>query len=138
MKQLDPCAFSGSDVRDHAAPTRYSTWTTGRGLIMEAPMKRTLVLAIALAVCPAGAWADDFADCNSGKADLAISGCSKLIDLKGLTKNDRAAAYTNRGLALAKKGNVDAAIADYTKAIAIDPNLAWAYYSRGEAYDPKR
>ena len=54
-----------------------------------------------------------------------------------LPADDIAAAYTNRGLALAKKGNVDAAIADYTKAIAIDPNLAWAYYSRGEAYIQK-
>ena len=96
-------------------------------------MKRSLVLAIALAVCPAGAWADDVADCNSGKADLAISGCSKLIDSKGLTKKDRAAAYYSRGIAYQLKGDLEAAIADYAKAIALNPKDALAYNNRAVA-----
>lgn len=41
--------------------------------------------------------------------------------------------YTNRGVARQIKGDVDGAIADYTKAIEIDPRLAPAYNNRGNA-----
>ena len=37
------------------------------------------------------------------------------------------------GLAKAKSGDIQGAIADYTKAIEIYPSYAWAYYTRGNA-----
>ena len=43
--------------------------------------------------------------------------------------------YFQRGIAHGELGNYDAAIADYTKAIEISPNLSQAYNNRGNAYD---
>ena len=42
-----------------------------------------------------------------------------------------AIAHANRGAANSCKGNHDAAIADYTDAILLDPGFANAYYNRG-------
>lgn len=43
-------------------------------------------------------------------------------------------AYINRGAAYAKKGQHDLAISEFTKAIAINPRHADAYYNRAVAY----
>ncbi len=48
---------------------------------------------------------------------------------------DFAPNYAFRGAALARKGQLDLAVADYNKAIALNPNYAWAYYLRGEAHE---
>ena len=42
--------------------------------------------------------------------------------------------YYNRGLAHSKKGEVELAIADYTKAIELKPDYTDAYYNRGGAF----
>lgn len=44
-----------------------------------------------------------------------------------------AADYVKSGFALEEKGDLDGAIADYTKAIEIDPRYARAYDNRGSA-----
>jgi len=49
----------------------------------------------------------------------------------------RAEAYLNRGVAYAKKGDLDRAIADFTKAIELRPGLAKVYINRGKAHDVK-
>jgi tetratricopeptide (TPR) repeat protein len=46
--------------------------------------------------------------------------------------------YLYRGNAYEKKGNLDRAIADYSKVIEIDPKYAPAYAKRGAAYEKKR
>lgn len=43
--------------------------------------------------------------------------------------------YFNRGLAHAKAGSRDKAIADYTEAISRKPDLAIAYYNRGYEHE---
>ena len=45
-----------------------------------------------------------------------------------------AQTYYNRGLAHSKKGELELAIANYTKAIEIEPDYADAYYNRGGAW----
>ena len=45
-----------------------------------------------------------------------------------------AAAYYNRGVAYARKGQYDQAISDFTKALEINSRLAKAYNNRGGAY----
>lgn len=45
--------------------------------------------------------------------------------------------YVNRGIARSKKGDLDGAIADYDKAIALKPDYAYAYNNRGNARGKK-
>ena len=51
-------------------------------------------------------------------------------------KHNQACAdtYYQRGLVHAQNGELDKAIEDYTKAIALKPNYADAYYNRGGAF----
>jgi tetratricopeptide (TPR) repeat protein len=42
--------------------------------------------------------------------------------------------YNNRGLAYADQGNLARALADYSKAIELNPNFAAAYFNRGALY----
>jgi tetratricopeptide (TPR) repeat protein len=55
---------------------------------------------------------------------LTVAGCAEM----------EANSYFNRALTYGKKGQHDQAIADYTKAIEINPGHAMAYYNRGRAY----
>ena len=49
--------------------------------------------------------------------------------------SDFAKAYYNRGLAKVALGDYNGAIADFDRALALDPDHAEAYKSRGVAYD---
>lgn len=46
-------------------------------------------------------------------------------------------AYANRGIVHRHKGDYDRAIADYSKAIELNPQYADAYYNRAIAYQHK-
>jgi tetratricopeptide (TPR) repeat protein len=48
---------------------------------------------------------------------------------------DSASFYFNRGVGLYLKGQLDLAIADFSKALEIDPRMTQAYNNRGSAYD---
>ena len=61
----------------------------------------------------------------------SISAYDRAISLKP----DLVEAYTNRGVAKAALGQLDAAIADYDEAIRLKPDYADAYYKRGNAKD---
>ena len=47
---------------------------------------------------------------------------------------ERAAAYNNRGLARKERGDLDGALADFEKAVALNPNDAATYANRGLAH----
>jgi tetratricopeptide (TPR) repeat protein len=49
-------------------------------------------------------------------------------------KSEDAAAYISRGVSCFKKGQIEDAIADFDKAIGLDPEKAVAYFARGSAY----
>ena len=102
-------------------------------------MKRLLVVALVLALSATGAWADRYSDCDqSADPDRRIRGCTQVIERgERESSENRSFAYTNRGNAYDDKGEVDRAIADYTKAIALDPNYAFAYNNRGLTYEKK-
>jgi len=100
-------------------------------------MIRPLMVALVLALCATGAWADPYSRGNDylrkGEYDRAIANYTKAI---ALDPND-AYAYNNRGLAYRKKGEHGRAITDYDKAIALNPNYFFAYYNRGNAHKKK-
>jgi hypothetical protein len=58
---------------------------------------------------------------------MVLSGC-------GPSAQTQAIEHYNKGNALYDEGNYDGAIAEYNKAIELDPNYERAYYNRGLAY----
>jgi tetratricopeptide (TPR) repeat protein len=96
------------------------------------------------------AHAGPFEDCNSGadfdflhkwsieEEDRIFKGCNEFIKQAAGDTRKLPIAYTNRGNA--QRGTFfgpsreDLAIADYTKAIEIDPKHAEAYYRRGNVF----
>jgi lipoprotein NlpI len=69
--------------------------------------------------------------------DLRISGCTASIQSGRWSGRGLAWAFNNRGLAYAKNGQYDRAIADYDQAIRLNPQDANAFNNRGVAYDDK-
>ncbi len=111
-------------------------------------MWRLLIgLALALiALPPQHAWAQDRGPCwySNASPDLVIAGCTDLIK-SGRSPSgpentfEISSDYAQRGDAYEKKHLYDRAIADYTQAIALEPNFdnyynsrAWAYHLKGE------
>lgn len=102
---------------------------------------RVIPLALALAtlvVLPAQGFADPVDDCNSNTPDYIIDGCTKLIDGEKTSDDAKAIAYFNRANALDDRGDVDAAIADYTASIKLKGDYVDTYLNRGLSYAKKK
>jgi len=85
-------------------------------------------------VWASSAFANDEQDCFQGQEpQLRIKGCSDIIQ----RAPDDATAYLNRAFAYGLAGEIENAIADYSKAIALAPSTAGAYANRGHAYASK-
>ncbi|MCJ7664952.1 MAG: tetratricopeptide repeat protein [Desulfobacterales bacterium] len=111
-------------------------------------MKKILVMAIlslSLMVClTSPAWAGGLDDYKAGQAtaqkrnyDEAIRLFTKAIASGELSQENVSDTYNNRGNAWYAKGDYDKAIADYTKALEINPRgfMSQFYYSgRGFAW----
>ena len=93
------------------------------------------LFALVSACFPPAGRADDRADCGNSNPDLAISGCSAIIDAGKETKENIAVAYRLRGIAYGKKGDDDRAIEDFDKIIALYPKNANSYFKRALAYE---
>ncbi len=114
----------------------------GKGLLRR-PLFCLAVLAGALA---ASAPPDPAKLCAAGEPDAAIAACSTIIGKDGPDHEALAAAFFDRALArhhrsrqrMAIRGGDKAAardlrgaLADYSRAIRLDPGLAVAYVNRG-------
>src|SRR5882672_10226605 len=90
------------------------------GVAWMKSMRRQLLLTlVALALAASPVLAGDEQDCfQSQEPQLRIKACSGIIQR---APND-ATAYHNRAVAHGLTGDVDSAIADYTKVIEIAPN----------------
>jgi len=90
----------------------------------------------------AAAYADDIDDCNyHSNHARAIEACTTLIDAGKLNRRNLISAYKNRATANTEERFYDAAIADYTRAIDIDPRhplVADSYTRRGTVYEKMR
>jgi lipoprotein NlpI len=96
------------------------------------------VLAAMLLASPATAASDrDRSDCNGDDPAVMIRGCTQVIEDASESASDRVLALYMRGLAYVAKGDVDRAIADYDKAIDLNPRNGLAFNERGLAYKVK-
>src|SRR3989442_1261094 len=108
---------------------------SGRGLIALA--------ASALAAPGLAQWQSDLGACAraSLSPEQRIEACSRTLRADGVPAPDRATAYNNLGVAWKAKGDLDQAIPNYDRAIALAPRLANVYNNRcntwliKEAYD---
>src|SRR5215475_9941984 len=68
--------------------------------------------------------------------DLAIGGCTAIIQSGRQTTANLAIAFFNRGHAyqFSPQPDYDKAIADYSQSVALNPNFAAAFNNRGEIY----
>jgi tetratricopeptide (TPR) repeat protein len=98
-------------------------------------MRSLLVLRLIAVVFASGpALADDGRDCSQHKdPEIRIKGCFEIVRRNPADVT----AYFNRGAAYELSGDIDRAIADYTKAIELAPDNAAAYDNRGRAYARK-
>ncbi len=98
-------------------------------------------LVAALASAPVvPAWANALADFNAARAaknegnlDAAIRLYTKVIQSGEFFGSNLAATHYNRANAYFALRRYDHAIVDFTKAIALKPNYAFAYINRGTA-----
>ncbi len=65
--------------------------------------------------------------------ERAIEECTRVIE-RGADADSTASAYNNRGIAHYGRGQYGLAIADYTRAVELNPKYYQAYYNRGSAY----
>jgi tetratricopeptide (TPR) repeat protein len=93
------------------------------------------LFALMAACLPPPASADDRGDCGDSNPDLAISGCSAIIEAAKETKENIAVAYRLRGVAYGKKGDDDLAIKDFDTLISLYPKNANSYFRRALAYE---
>ena len=89
-------------------------------------------MAGALADAAAGEKAHQAGDLNK-----AIKLYTKAIDSGELSQADLAGIYNNRGQAWRIKGDLDVALADHDKAVALNPKFPLAYNSRGIVWEKK-
>jgi tetratricopeptide (TPR) repeat protein len=92
-----------------------------------------LVLGLTAVPCAAAA-AQDIQACTSGGREVRIPACTRLLASHSLDKTNLAAVLYNRGNAYREISQSDAAIADYTAAITLKPDLVQAYNNRGSVY----
>jgi tetratricopeptide (TPR) repeat protein len=85
----------------------------------------------------AAAQTPDAQRCPSHDPDVAIAGCTAMMQSGHETQEHITRAFSNRGGAYIRKGQYDRAIQDLDQAIRRDPNYALAFQSRGTAYSLK-
>lgn len=93
-------------------------------------------LAAPLVRAQAGEVAQALADCQAEDkvAELRARACTLLINTASVEGHIRAEALLNRGIVQMEATNADAAIADFTAAIALNPEYPAIYAHRAEAY----
>ena len=69
---------------------------------------------------------------NDG-APMNVETCTLAIEHQMLTRQDLAATYSNRGILLARSGDVAAALRDHDRALTLAPEMASVYINRSNA-----
>jgi tetratricopeptide (TPR) repeat protein len=96
-----------------------------------------LLALISFAPCARAASESEWAVCNTISGRSAVEACNRIIEAGEETIGDLATAYNQRGAAYYSLKQYDLAIADYGRAIAINPRMNVAYSNRGVALSSK-
>jgi tetratricopeptide (TPR) repeat protein len=114
-------------------PHRRNIATAGTALPGFARVIAFAGFALASAVCVAAV--DDRSVCGSVPPKSAtVSACSRLIASPATSPHDRALAYSFRANAARANGDTASAVADYSQALTLLPDLLPALIGRGIAY----
>ena len=100
-------------------------------------MRTLLLTLVILAITARGLPAQinaPLAACADGSLEAKIAACTKAIEEKKLDPVIISIAYTNRGRWYVEKTQVDKAIADFSRAIAIDARAAPAFFHRAQLH----
>jgi len=89
---------------------------------------------VVLAGLPGAAAADELDSCIKLSDNLAVAGCSRVIDSHQYTGRSLARLYARRGGAYQAQGDVNRAVADYNESMRIDPTYPAAYNNRGNTW----
>jgi len=107
-------------------------WCHGKNVMGRRTMRWALLLTLLLSTAPAWGQDDlDRRDCQSANADVAIKGCTRLLESGRLDASARRAALMQRAYKYGENDEFRRAIRDYDAAIAIDARQASAFYFRG-------
>lgn len=68
-----------------------------------------------------------------GGTPFDIDACTLAIERQMLTPEDLAATYSNRGILLARSGDIAAALKDHDRALTIAPDMTSIYINRSNA-----
>jgi lipoprotein NlpI len=77
---------------------------------------------------------ENWTRCQDNNPDLAIGGCTAVIESSAESAANRASAFDRRGAAYLGRGEYDKAIADCDAAIRLKSDYALAFDHRGNAY----
>jgi lipoprotein NlpI len=80
------------------------------------------------------AAATDAELCSTGKGNVRVSSCTTLLRQRGLDTPNRAAVLYDRGVGYTQLGATDSAIADYSEALRLKPDLVQALNNRGALF----
>jgi clan AA aspartic protease (TIGR02281 family) len=111
----------------------------GIGPLVLAAVTRVVLAASVVFAMSTALAAGVREDCAvaTDNSDQKIASCARVIADDTQTAADRAAAYSNRGLALLSKNDFDHAIADFDQAISLDSGSFEFHKNRGNAYGAK-
>ena len=90
-----------------------------------------------LLLSPAGAqWTQEAEKCYAAidKPEMGIVHCTQAIEKGGLSDENLAITYSNRGNSFFDLGNLERAIEDYNKALQLNPDDTVTLSNRGAAY----
>lgn len=99
--------------------------------------KLAFAAALILAAVPARAQneSSEAANCANANVDIAIAGCTALIQTAHQTKPLLAYAYNNRAWAYHRKGDDQAGLRDIDMALILAPKNAAVIETRAEIYE---
>ncbi len=107
-------------------------------------MHRKLLIfsTVGLALFATVAFAQDreqnMVRCERGNADIAIGGCTALIQSGRETGRNLAVSFFHRGRAYYSTQDYDRAVQDFDEAIRLYPSFLNAFFQRGDVYLAKQ